>query len=237
MNNYKTQLFLATMVLVLTMSFANAASVVIAEQTFDSGTASWLTSTSGTPTYNTTGGHDGGAHISFVGNIATNTAAFGSALVEFRCQTTGCIDDNSGLFGDWFAKDVTSISYWFKHDSATDIEAYLRVAPVSGVGGAGSALTGILMFPDTWYQITVPLDASAWDPSFGGGNYNNIFAAVGRLQPGIFFEFGTVYNETGVTFSLDDVQLNAVPIPAAFWLMGSALGLLGWMKRRAATVV
>jgi hypothetical protein len=25
-----------------------------------------------------------------------------------------------------------------------------------------------------------------------------------------------------------------VPVPAAVWMMGSALGLLGWMRRRAA---
>jgi hypothetical protein len=29
-----------------------------------------------------------------------------------------------------------------------------------------------------------------------------------------------------------DGDIGAVPIPAAFWLFGSALGLLGWMKRR-----
>ena len=26
---------------------------------------------------------------------------------------------------------------------------------------------------------------------------------------------------------------SAVPVPAAFWLFGSVLGLLGWMKRKA----
>jgi hypothetical protein len=38
---------------------------------------------------------------------------------------------------------------------------------------------------------------------------------------------------SGGSLFWDDVQLQVVPVPAAVWLFGSALGLLGWMKRRA----
>jgi hypothetical protein len=31
-----------------------------------------------------------------------------------------------------------------------------------------------------------------------------------------------------------EVAAAAIPVPAAAWLFGSALGLLGWMRRRAA---
>jgi hypothetical protein len=33
-------------------------------------------------------------------------------------------------------------------------------------------------------------------------------------------------------YAIDNVVVNAVPIPAAVWLFGSALGLLGWLRRR-----
>jgi len=43
-------------------------------------------------------------------------------------------------------------------------------------------------------------------------------------------------NSAGGTFDLllmSDGGFAAVPIPATVWLFGSALGLLGWMRRRA----
>jgi hypothetical protein len=29
-------------------------------------------------------------------------------------------------------------------------------------------------------------------------------------------------------------SVNVIPVPAAVWLFGSALGMLGWMRRRTA---
>jgi hypothetical protein len=35
------------------------------------------------------------------------------------------------------------------------------------------------------------------------------------------------------SFKIESVTFSPVPIPAAVWLFGSALGLLGWMRRKA----
>jgi len=39
---------------------------------------------------------------------------------------------------------------------------------------------------------------------------------------------------SGVIYNQGSVTVSAVPVPAAVWLFGSALGLLGWARRRAA---
>lgn len=39
---------------------------------------------------------------------------------------------------------------------------------------------------------------------------------------------------TDAHFALDNQNISPIPIPAAVWLFGSALGLLGWMRRKTA---
>jgi hypothetical protein len=43
----------------------------------------------------------------------------------------------------------------------------------------------------------------------------------------------TGVEEGNLEFNIDTMSLVAVPVPAAVWLFGSALGLLGWMRRKA----
>ncbi len=40
------------------------------------------------------------------------------------------------------------------------------------------------------------------------------------------------FNPFGLSPVLDNITLQAVPVPAAVWLFGSGLGLLGWFRRR-----
>ena len=63
------------------------------------------------------------------------------------------------------------------------------------------------------YQLTVGADG-------GGGSVEDEIVTSTRLQTQDDFDI------TNLT--------HPIPIPAAVWLFGSGLGLLGWMKRKLA---
>jgi hypothetical protein len=64
-----------------------------------------------------------------------------------------------------------------------------------------------------------PFDSGIYKIVYGGGLFSSEFpASVGE---GVAWEYQI------------SVASTAVPIPAAIWLFGSALGLLGWIRRKA----
>ena len=64
------------------------------------------------------------------------------------------------------------------------------------------------------------------DEAFGTGSWLDV-TSVGFVVQGSGFSFSQASME------LDNVVLGAaVPVPAAVWLFGSALGALGWIRRR-----
>jgi hypothetical protein len=61
---------------------------------------------------------------------------------------------------------------------------------------------------------------------FSGGGFDTVLLKNGEYS-GQSIGDGS-YN----ALAIDNVELSAVPIPAAVWLFGSGLGLLGWFRRR-----
>jgi len=56
------------------------------------------------------------------------------------------------------------------------------------------------------------------------------------VSKGVTLQFGAITGAVPGSFAelfVDDVSINVVPVPAAVWLFGSALGLLGWIRRKA----
>ncbi|MGI9291169.1 MAG: VPLPA-CTERM sorting domain-containing protein [Gammaproteobacteria bacterium] len=219
--------------LIAFLSFGSVAhAVTVALEDFEGGANGWTNEASTGVNEFASGGHDGGAYISTVNDIATNDANFGSALIQFRCPD----DCSNNIFqGDWIGQGVIALEFWFRHNSAIDLRPYIRIPALPGNRPAASALPLPVVAPNVWTKIVLEIDEN--NPefiSFGGGGFDGIFSdpGVSRLQPGIFFDPEIVYNESSVKFDIDDVSLTAVPVPAAVWLFGSALAGLGWMKRR-----
>jgi len=88
---------------------------------------------------------------------------------------------------------------------AADFSTFSQI--VDSCTGDLCALINILALDMVWVRLTVDFDStfSGFDAEFVGATSGN-----SRLT----------------------VNLNSVPVPAAAWLFGSALGLLGWLRRR-----
>jgi hypothetical protein len=91
--------------------------------------------------------------------------------------------------------------------------------------------------------ITDEGDRWDYEPTFSPGpdrSYRSLypFAAAGSTRIGriqrLVLEITTSSSGQN-TFSLDEfgTTVQNVPLPPAVWLLGSALGLLGWIKHKA----
>ena len=74
--------------------------------------------------------------------------------------------------------------------------------------------------------LAAPFPSVIVPPTFGAFNPN----ALGEYN----FYIGFTKVNTPIFTGVVGIDVNVVPVPAAIWLFGSAVGLLGWVRRRAA---
>lgn len=175
-------------------------------------------------------------------------------------QPDGWSDIELGTSTDIF--DVTTSFNGFTWSASSDGGTFVHaLGPISTIPGEGilQEVTGLTI--GTAYQVNFEQSISwsnnptqgaggHWEVVFGGESAQSEFMA----NPGSGVAFGwqeqsLVFTATSETqnlsfravpesvgdrlgLGLDGVSVSVVPLPAAAWLFGSALGLLGWSKRR-----
>jgi hypothetical protein len=105
----------------------------------------------------------------------------------------------------------------------------LGTGAASLIGSTGVALTGLEFGSDGVLYTLGNAAGSNGDNLYSINPLTGASTLLGNLGVGVINcgQFG------GAGCSLNGLTTAAVPIPAAFWLFGSALGLLGWMRRKA----
>jgi hypothetical protein len=216
-------------VIVVTSSVGARAATVPFTESFDAGSADWFDASGGSPlSWNPAGGEDGAfasSTFNFVGSAEGDTPVLFRAQDEF-----GAAGSSGGAFiGDWISDGVTTFSAFVRHDANVPLTIFTRFSSPFNFPGA-VAIQFAPVSPDTWTEITVPIDAN--NPqfvTFEGTDFGTVFGNIGHVQIGVSVPAELAGVDQAFTFGVDTASI--VPEPAtASLLLISTLGV--WMRRR-----
>jgi len=145
-----------------------------------------------------------------------------SVLLDLRPQTSPITAADIGgrwtFTGDYKAPFVGGIA-----EPASNATANAYIVTLDP--NTGFSLTNDVRFDTTaarttdWASFGISVDIT--DP-----------ALIGQILQIGFNTRATNFEDSGVYYDNLEVSVSVIPVPAAVWLFGSALGLLGWMRRR-----
>jgi hypothetical protein len=202
------------------ISSAQALIVPFTEE-FSGNASGWLTGTSQSPTWNSTGGADGGSYIS--AEATMTPTGFGAAL--FRGNATS---DASGdaFVGNWLSAGVTLFSAFIRHNAEQPLDIFARLD--AGSGRAASSV-GFTVPTNQWFPISLPIvDSTTSFQSYGQPptGFSIVFTNIQNVQ-----FFASPSSPAG-TFRFDLDKVSVVPEPGTLGLLGLAVALLVYAGAR-----
>jgi hypothetical protein len=185
-------------------------------------------------------------------------ASFLSPAIQAAPVTIDFEEFNVGDAGGLFLPPLQSQGYDIS-GSVVTVPAEILIGTNTGTKSFGGTVSGATGGPGLGFTIaalfertdggafaihsldllleTDPLGFTSITGSLSGGGAANLGVPVGsgdwlNLESLSFFAESNPNGFGGATIEIDNVVVSAVPIPAAVWLFGSGLGLLGWFRRR-----
>jgi hypothetical protein len=107
-------------------------------------------------------------------------------------------------------------------------------AQITEIIVADNELLVELLMGSTFLAAGAPLsiNATLLITAGGGSNLSVTTDAANTAQLSFKLPAGVSLDDFSIDTTADLVWVTAVPVPPAVWLFGSALGILGWMRRR-----
>jgi hypothetical protein len=183
----------------------------------------------------------------FAGTPWSTTTDQESAILAFLSSATGAVRFNigGGLNDQSFSTDrygflttgnaagPASDGYSALGSAVTNIDTFIGNAN-GGVFSPAGVLTANSAIQPGWHN-------NAWGNTVGGAievSNEILFGQNSQLigwktDPGTFEIIRSALGPVTSNLGTGDISFGAVPVPAAVWLFGSALGLLGALRRRS----
>lgn len=162
----------------------------------------------------------------------TSTAGIGSLESNFGAKTIGTVNDLACIDN----RSSSGVESNDCRDSQVGYSPYLYINGPCAVSGGCVAYGARGASEDVgWDQLLlkVSTDASGNVVSLAGFNVDD-YRVFGSTRCGDNTTGTGSYSATCNSWTSGYFSAAVVPVPAAVWLMGSALGLLGWIRRRVA---
>jgi hypothetical protein len=196
----------------------------------------------------------------FAPGSAFSATTTGDSAIASKAGFSFPVVDNFALEGFFKINDLTGDTLFYNGDTSNNGFGFLHnrgngnpagVKTYQGLfGGTAFLNTGVETNVGDMIYLAMVRDAGAttiYVQDLNGSNPLLDFSFGSTPDfPGGPVEFFSI-RSTGISaddvrlftfdpggFETSDLLVSQVPVPAAVWLFGSALGLLGWMRRKAA---
>ena len=205
----------------LTGISSSPALIVPFTEEFSGNASGWLNGASQSPTWNASGGPDGGAYIS--ANATMTPTGFGAALFRGNAATNA----SGGAFvGNWLSGGVSLFSAFIRHNAEQPLDIFARLD--AGSGRAASSV-GFTVPTNQWFPISLPIvDSTTSFQSYGQPptGFSIVFTNIQNVQ-----FFASPSSPAG-TFRFDLDKVSVVPEPGTLGLLGLAVALLVYAGAR-----
>jgi hypothetical protein len=214
--------FTCTILLFCFSNIALSATVVV--DTFDAGIGTWIQNTTDTTVgHSATGGNPGGY-------MTTDNTSSAGSIGSIGAQNTGA--DYSGVFAD----GLWTISVDLSFIDGEFVDSWLRFRYQNPTNNGWHISVGEDSFDSNWETYSVTFNTT-WSDAAAIAN--------GWVQEQQSLSFSTLWDDTWnsevrilgrtkMEAGIDNynASVSAVPIPASFWLFGTALiGFVGMSRR------